>query len=179
VPHNLTLSVGLIDKPEGGRLLPRVRLIAASARRELGTESAYVEASDLSGMGPVAQAAWMGRHGIVVIAHGSRTESLLFAPPCTAVVQMFPPYRYRPGKALPLALAAGGITYTGYTGQEPGRHTWQRINSLGFNQAEKDDGHVLATPLEVGSFLPTLARAREYCLLRTSKARGHSHRQQK
>jgi hypothetical protein len=131
---NLSLAVGLLE-PEGGLSISRTRLTRSILRRTLG-DGVRVRSTELKEASPAEQAHFVRAHGVLVVSHGAGSEAVMFAAPCTAVLELYPDYHYRPGLYLPLALSVGGIAHTGSAGANAARHTWQRLAGVGMRQAE-------------------------------------------
>lgn len=74
------------------------------------------------------QASWVHRQDLLVLPHGAGCANLIFARPCTAVLEVYPNARYIPGEYLQLVRAVGGIGYTAYEG------------TYGYEEALKDPG---------------------------------------
>ncbi|KAG8458049.1 hypothetical protein KFE25_007256 [Diacronema lutheri] len=164
---NLSVAIGLLE-PDGGFGPARANMLRGVLHRQSGSPvGLVVRAASLANAPLGTQARFVRAHGILILSHGAGAESLVFARPCTAVLELFPNFHYRPGLALPLVLAAGGLPFVGYSAAEPERHTWQRLAAIGPVRAE----HVLrappVTPLSLANFVPTLIAARERCLRET------------
>lgn len=161
---NLSLAVGLIE-PDGGLGMARPRMLRSIARRMAGFEKTSVRQVQLGQLSLHDQARFVRAHGLLVVSHGaSGSEALLFIDKCTAVLELYPNFHYRPDFFLPLVLAAGGIPFLGRSASEPERHTWQRLVTVGAARAEKVLRPPPITPASIAEFLPTMVAAREACL---------------
>ncbi|KAJ1457757.1 hypothetical protein M885DRAFT_562677 [Pelagophyceae sp. CCMP2097] len=80
----------------------RVGVLDRANQRSWGAEAlAFVRA---------AQAAWIHAHDVIVSPHGAQLSSLVFARPCTVVVEIFPTGFYLPGFYSMLAVNVGAVT---------------------------------------------------------------------
>jgi hypothetical protein len=83
------------------------------------------------------QASWVHRQDMILLPHGAGCVNLIFARPCTAVLEVYPNGRYIPGEYLQLARAVGAIGYTAYEGTYGYEETvrWNREGWAGMSRA--------------------------------------------
>ena len=83
------------------------------------------------------QASWVHRQDIIILPHGAGCANLMFARPCTVVLEVYPNGRYIPGEYLQLARAVGAIGYTAYEGTYGYEETvrWNRGGWAGMSRA--------------------------------------------
>ena len=82
---------------------------AAPSRRLVGADEVLFEQK-----APAEQALWVHAHDIIVAPHGAGLSNVVFARPCTVVLELYPKHFYLPGFYLPLVSDSGGLPYTGY-----------------------------------------------------------------
>ena len=102
--------LGVLNRRGPRRLFSEGLFVEATrALQNVATEEAYFEHKS-----PAEQAAWIHAHDLIISPHGAQLASLLFARPCTAVLELYPRYFYRPGFYLSLAVQVGALAFTGY-----------------------------------------------------------------
>lgn len=186
------INIGLIDYAElpqigarPGALGALVRHSLRSARRGSLSEAAagggiasdvalpqvVTSSPDLSTLSAAWQARWVRNQTMLFAVHGASPEALLFAAPCTPVVEVFRYFGYRPGLHLPLVQAAGALPYVAYAGAEPEERAWQRVRGIGEEGADTPPfGGVAPTGAELAAHVPRALRAREECLRARARA---------
>lgn len=102
------LRIGVILR-KGWRRFTHEADLLARIRSELPTS--IVNATAMDGLSFVEQAAFVHTQDLVISPHGAQNINLLFARPCASVLEIFPRFYNVPGFYLPVASAAGAITF--------------------------------------------------------------------
>ena len=108
-----------------------------------------VDLTFFEGMAPEAQARWIHAHDVIVSPHGAQLSNLVFARPCTAVVEIFEAGKYLTFYGT-LTLAVGGVHFVATTSRR------RRLPSR--------DATVGAEASVVAAALPCALEARRECL---------------
>jgi hypothetical protein len=159
---NLSLAFGFLE-PEGGLGKQRQRYMRTLMRARFG-EGVVVRATQVVLAGLAEQARFVRAHGVLIVSHGHGGEALLFVRPCTAVLELYPDFHYRPGLLLPLVRGLGALAFTGVTNPRAAVHTWQRLASVGAPAAELLLNPPAIAASALAPFLESLVGAREACL---------------
>ena len=103
---------------------------------------------------PAEQALWVHAHDIIVAPHGAGLSNVVFARPCTVVLELYPKHFYLPGFYLPLVADSGGLPYTGYWTERPDARARR-----GFRGRP-----IEASPASIAREMPRLTRAWRKCI---------------
>ena len=122
------------------------------------TDEEYFEAKS-----PAKQAAWVHAHDIIIGPHGAQMSNLIWARPCTAVLELYPHDYFLPGFYLTLALNAGALAFWGYYHDSPWEQPGQSQHGVSNKtlRQQKIDG--VDVDLVVG-FVSNMALSRQTCL---------------
>lgn len=135
--------IGVINRPS---VRNRKWLHGAAFSSLVGGDDALFEQKT-----PPEQALWVHAHDIIVAPHGAALANVVFARPCTVVVELYPMQFYLPGLYLPLVADSGGLAYAGYSQRGPARR--------GYRGRPVD-----ASAASIARALPALARAWRECV---------------
>ena len=108
---------------------------------------------------PAEQALWVHAHDIIVAPHGAGLSNVVFARPCTVVLELYPKHFYLPGFYLPLVSDSGGLPYTGY---------WTRLSPAEAKSERARRGYrgrpIDASAASIAREMPRLTRAWRKCI---------------
>ena len=108
---------------------------------------------------PAEQALWVHAHDIIVAPHGAGLSNVVFARPCTVVLELYPKHFYLPGFYLPLVSDSGGLPYTGYWTQLSPREASSERARRGYRGRPID-----ASAASIAREMPRLTRAWRKCI---------------
>lgn len=157
------LRVGILQR-RGTRQLAGESSLVAALRAVLPEPDATVEVGRFEGLSFEAQAAFVLSRDLILTPHGAQNANLLFARPCAAVVELFPRHYFLPGFYLPLAQAAGALTFAGFPAPSLADATAQIHNATAADRRRARAPALQPPVTALFGALPGVLRARVACL---------------
>lgn len=158
------LGVGLLLR-RGARRLAYQADIIAMLNRTLSVED-HLSATTFDGVSLLEQARWIRDQDIIITPHGAQNSNFVFARRCTVILELYPRHYYIPGFFLPLARAAGAITFAGYPNWSPLDDLRAALQGHGVIGKARDST-VDVTASELQASLPTLIERSLRCRTRS------------